>query len=326
MGPQPAVVVSEEVRAARADGLPVVALETSVVTGGRYPDNLETALAVDAAAREEGAVPARVAVIDGRFRVGVEDAELERLAAGPVDGKLSTRDLAHALHGGLTGGTTVSSSLIATVAAGVSVFAVAGIGGVHRGAETSFDVSTDLDQFTRSPVAVVCAGAKSLLDPGLTLEYLETVGVPVIGYRSDDFPGYYTRSTGHRVPHRLDRLEDVVGVMHRHWGLVAGSSVLVTHPIAEEWSLDADLLDRLVEEALAEARREGASGAGLTPFVLSAISKATDGRSGAVNRAVLLSTTRLAARLAVAEAEVLGAASDGPSVRAGAAPAGAVAP
>ena len=298
------VIVSDEVRAAVGTGAAVVAMETSVVAGGSYPHNLETALAVDRCARDEGAVPARVAVIDGALRVGVSDDELERLAKAADSQKISTRDLAVALHGGRTGGTTVSSSLIATVAAGIRVFAVAGIGGVHRGAEVSFDISTDLTEFTRSPVAVVCAGAKSLLDPALTLEYLETVGVPVIGYRSDDFPGYYTRSTGQPVPYRIDDLGELAAVMHRHWGAVSRSSVVVTHPIEEEWSIDADLLNTMVEDALREARATGATGPALTPFVLAAISKATDGRSALVNRAVLESTTRLAARLAVAEAAV----------------------
>jgi pseudouridine-5'-phosphate glycosidase len=312
---QSGVVVSDEVRTAIEDGGPVVAMETSVVAGGSYPNNLETALAVDRCAREEGAVPARVAVVDGVLRVGVSDTELERLAKAPDDKKISTRDLAVALHGGRTGGTTVSSSLIGTVAAGIRVFAVAGIGGVHRGAEVSFDVSADLTEFARSPVAVVCAGAKSLLDPALTLEYLETAGVPVIGYRSDDFPGYYTRSTGQSVPCRIDDLGHLAAVMHRHWGTVSDSSVLVTHPIEEEWSIDADLLNTMVEDALDEARTAGATGPALTPFVLSAITRATDGRSSLVNRAVLESTTRLAARLAVAEAATRSAEPAGPVVR-----------
>ncbi|WP_285729278.1 pseudouridine-5'-phosphate glycosidase [Nocardiopsis sp. ATB16-24] len=298
------VVVSEEVGAALACREPVVAMETSVLTGGTYPHNLETALAVDQRARDEGAVPARVALVDGVLRVGVTDTELELLAKGPAEGKISTRDMAVALHNGATGGTTVSSSLVGAVEAGIRVFAVAGIGGVHRGAEVSFDISADLTEFSRSPVAVVCAGAKSLLDPALTLEYLETAGVPVIGYRSDEFPGYYTRTTGCPVPHRLDDLEDVVGVMHKHWAAVSASSVLVTHPISEEWSIDSDLLNSMVASALEEARATGASGPDLTPFVLSAIAQATDGRSALVNRAVLESTTRLAARLAVVEASV----------------------
>lgn len=299
-----AVVISEEVGAALARQEPVVAMETSVVTGGTYPHNLETTLAVDQCAREEGAIPARVALIDGVLRVGVTDAELELLAKGPVSGKISTRDMAVALHSGATGGTTVSASLIGAVEAGLQVFAVAGIGGVHRGAESSFDISADLTEFSRSPMAVVCAGAKSLLDPALTLEYLETAGVPVIGYQSDDFPGYYTRSTGCPVPHRLDTLEDVVRTAHKHWSLVSSSSVLLTHPISEKWSIDPDLLSSMVERALSEADKVGASGSKLTPFVLEAIARATDGRSALVNRAVLESTTRLAARLAVVEAAV----------------------
>jgi pseudouridine-5'-phosphate glycosidase len=298
------VVVSEEVSAALAERAPVVAMETSVVTGGSHPQNLETALTVDSAARAEGAVPARVAVIGGELRVGVSDDELTALARDSEGRKIGARDLAVALHRGVTGGTTVSAALVGAVRAGIRVFSVAGIGGVHRGAETSFDISHDLVQFTRSPVAVVCAGAKSLLDPSLTLEYLETMGIPVIGFRSDCFPGYYTRSSGHPVPHRLDELADVVDVLHRHWTAVGNSAVLVTQPIEDEWSVDADLLDGLVAGALREATDAGATGSALTPFVLSALSRATKGRSSEVNRAVLVSTTRLAARLAVVEARV----------------------
>ena len=296
--PLKSLEVSDELRAAKVQGLPIVGLETSGITSGTYPHNLEIALAVDASARDEGAVPARVAVIDGQLKIGLNRAELEQLARTEPGVKLSNRDLAVAIAQGLTGGTTVSASLLIAEKAGLAVFAVAGIGGVHRGAEKSFDISADLAQFASSPLAVVCAGAKSLLDPALTIEYLETAGIPVIGYQSDYFPGYYTESTGVKVPHRLDDLADVVRAMHAHWNYVSRSAVLVTHPIAAEWSIDAAELDRLVDEALLAAASSGASGAGLTPFVLSAISHATAGRSVKVNDEVLLSTTRLGAQLA----------------------------
>lgn len=297
-----AILVAEEISDAQRRGLAVLGLESSGITSGKYPQNLEIAEAVDQAARAEGVIPARVAVIEGQLRIGLSTAELERLARCEHSPKISNRDLGISVAQQVTGGTTVSASLHLAARAHVAVFAVAGIGGVHRGAETSFDISADLVQFTKSPIAVVCAGTKSLLDPGLTLEYLETAGVPVIGYRSDYFPGYYTQSTGILVPHRLDALDDIVRTAHAHWSSAPSTAVLVTHPIPAEWSIDATLLDGLVTDALAAAAAAGASGAQLTPFVLSAISKATAGHSTQVNEAVLLSTTRVGALLAKEEA------------------------
>ncbi len=296
------LIVSAEVLDAQRSGMPVLGLETSGITSGAYPHNLEIADAVDRAALAEGVIPARIGVIDGQLRVGLSHEEVERLAQAKNATKIGNRDLGISVAGKVTGGTTVSASLHIAARAGITVFAVAGIGGVHRGAETSFDISADLVQFTKSPIAVVCAGAKSLLDPGLTLEYLETAGVPVIGFRSDFFPGYYTQSTGLAVPHRLDDLGDVVRAVHAHWDSAPRTAVLVTHPIAEEWSIDSSVLDELVTKALKDAAAAGQSGAQLTPFVLSAIAKATAGRSTQVNEAVLLSTTTIGALLAKEEA------------------------
>lgn len=299
------LVISQEVSEAIRGGRPVVGLESSNIVGGAYPANVLLAKELDATIRDHGAIPARVAALDGQVHVGLDEALLERLARDPDGAKVSNRGLAVALQRRQVAGTTVSASLIGAAAAGLRVFAVAGIGGVHRGAETSFDISTDLTQFADTPIAVVCAGAKSLLDPRLTLEYLETRGVPVIGYNSDDFPGYFTVSSGERVPHRSDDLREIAEIAHRHWADVAQTSVLITAPIPAEAGLDSAVLDDLIREALHTAQVQGATGADLTPFVLGAVAKATEGRSTEVNRAVLLSTVALAADYAVAEADVL---------------------
>lgn len=298
------VDISDEVRQALADGSPMVALETSGLIGSSYPGNLDMVLAVDEEARRNGALPVRIGVINGRARVGLSEDELRVLAQDPAARKLSDRDLAAALVTAAHGGTTVAASLILSTAVGIKIFAVAGIGGVHRGAQTSFDISADLHRFASAPSLVVCAGAKSLLDPALTLEYLETQGIPVIGYLSSDFPGYYTRSTGHPVPTRIDDLHQIAATAELHWQLISDSSVLVTHPIPQEWSIDAGHLNSLVEQALEKAASADATGAALTPFVLAALSEATDGRSVEVNRAVLKSTITVAAQLAVAHATV----------------------
>ncbi|GLJ78715.1 pseudouridine-5'-phosphate glycosidase [Microbacterium imperiale] len=298
------LVISPEVGEAIGGGRPVVGLESSNIVGGSYPANVLLAEELDATIRDHGAIPARVAALDGQVHVGLDKALLDRLARDPSGAKVSNRGLAVALQRMQAAGTTVSASLIGAAAAGLRVFAVAGIGGVHRGAETSFDISTDLTQFAETPIAVVCAGAKSLLDPRLTLEYLETRGVPVIGYKSDDFPGYLTVSSGEPVPHRSDDLREIAEIVHRHWADVARTSVLITTPIPTEAALDSALLDDLIREALDTAQAQGATGADLTPFVLGAVAEATEGRSTEVNRAVLLSTVALAADYAVTEADV----------------------
>ncbi|MBF4592363.1 pseudouridine-5'-phosphate glycosidase [Curtobacterium flaccumfaciens] len=298
------IIVERAVQEALDQGAPVVALESSNITAGVLPANLELARDMDAAVAAHGALPARVAMLDGSLHVGLTEDELVRIATEHDEEKVSTRDLAVGMARNATAGTTVSASLIASVAAGIRVFAVAGIGGVHRGAETSFDISTDLTQFQTSPSLVVCAGAKSLLDPRLTLEYLETAGVPVIGYASDDFPGYLAVSSGERNPLRSDDLQEIARIAHHHWADVTRSAVLVTSPLPAEDGVDPDVLLRLINDALEEAATSGASGAALTPFVQRAVAAATNGRSSTANRAALLSTVSLAADLAVEEAAV----------------------
>jgi pseudouridine-5'-phosphate glycosidase len=290
--------ISTEVSAALADGQPIVAMETSVVSGGTFPANYESALQVDAAIRNAGATPARVALIDGSIKLGVTSSELERLAHENSSRKVGSRDIALAMATRTTAGTTVSASIIVAASAGIRVFSVAGIGGVHRGAETSLDISTDLDELARQRIAVVCAGAKSLLDPALTLEYLETKGIPVVGLGTKMFPNYYGVSSGYEVPWTLSTTEDVARFIDIHLGSGLPGGVLVTKPIAEADALPSDILNEAVENALDSARNEGIRGQALTPVVLSAISEATGGASVQANRAVLVSTAVAAADIA----------------------------
>ncbi|MFI9828313.1 pseudouridine-5'-phosphate glycosidase [Streptomyces sp. NPDC051913] len=291
--------IDEEVREALHEGRPVVALESSAIPHGLpYPANLDLALDIDAAVRAEGAVPARVALLDGRIRVGMTKEQLELFAADPAVPKVSTRDMGITLARGGSGATTVSSSLVAAELAGIRVFAVAGIGGVHRDAPDTFDISADLVQFTRSRVAVVCAGAKSMLHPAWTLEWLETAGIPVLGYRCDDFPAYLSVSSGIPNPHRLDDLREIAAVVLAHWRAGNATSPLITHPIHEADGIPSADIEAALADATAEAKAAGVSGPAITPYLLKAISKATEGRTSAANRAVLLSTASLAGQFA----------------------------
>ncbi len=295
--------VSEEVRTALADGKPIVGLESSVVTGGKWPANFETAKLVEATLREGGAVPARIAIQDGVVKVGVPEEELEELANAGLKGKASTRDIAFAVATNKSVGTTVSSSLVVCSQVGIPVFSVAGIGGVHFGATESFDISTDLTQFSRSRIAVVCAGAKSMLDPKLTLEVLETLGVPVVSYKWDFFPGYFTQSTSELSPLRLDDMDQLSKLVKAHWHLPDTGAVLITHPIPKEHSIDEDRLNPLIQQAIQACKRDGIVGQDVTPAILKIISEATEGKSDLINRAVLVSTAKIAAEAAVAIAQ-----------------------
>ncbi|MDJ0318688.1 pseudouridine-5'-phosphate glycosidase [Arthrobacter antibioticus] len=290
--------VSDEVRSALSEDRPVVAMETSVVSGGKYPTNFASAQEVDDAIHAAGATPARVALIDGRIKLGLTPEELERLAHENSPRKVGTRDLAVALSTNLTAGTTVSSSIIVAASVGIKVFSVAGIGGVHRGAETSLDISTDLEELARQPIAVVCAGAKSLLDPALTLEYLETKGIPVVGLGTQMFPNYYGVSSGQEVPWTLNSIDEVAKFIGIHLALNLPGGVIVTKPIADDAALAPEILNDAVEVALTQAREQGVRGQALTPVVLSAISASTDGASVHANRAVLVSTAVAAAEIA----------------------------
>jgi pseudouridine-5'-phosphate glycosidase len=300
------VQVSGEVAQALRERRPVVALESTLVAHGMpWPRNLETARALEATVRESGAVPATIAVIDGRPTAGLDGADLERIARGGRDiAKVSRRDVPIVVARGHTGATTVAGTLIIAALAGIRVFATGGIGGVHRGAEASFDVSADLPELARTSVAVVCAGAKSVLDLARTLEYLETHGVPVIGYRTDRFPAFFSRDSGFGVDARVDAPEDVARVMQAKWALGLNGGLVVANPIPEAHEVPRERIERATRQALEEARAQGVTGKALTPFLLARIDALTGGESLDANVQLVLSNARLAARIAVAYAEL----------------------
>jgi len=293
--------VAPEVAAALAAGRPVVALESTIITHGMpWPQNLETALRVEAAVRDAGAVPATVAVRAGRLQAGLPAEALEHLARrGLAVAKASRRDLARLVAAGQDGATTVAATMIVAARAGIRVFATGGIGGVHRGAATTFDISADLMELARTPVAVVCAGAKSILDLPLTLEVLETHGVPVLGYGCDHLPAFFCRDSGLPLDQRVDDVTQLAAIVQAHWALGLGSGVVVAQPIPEADALPREAMDATIAEALAEAERAGVAGKALTPFLLDRVSRMTAGRSLAANIALVLNNARLAAALAV---------------------------
>jgi pseudouridine-5'-phosphate glycosidase len=295
--------VAPAVAEALAAGRPVVALESTVIAHGLpRPANVEVALALEAAVRAEDAVPATIAVLDGRIVVGLSGAEIERLGNTPGVLKASRRDLAPALACGATAATTVAGTLAVATLVGVRFFATGGIGGVHRGAARTFDISADLIELGRAPVVTVCAGAKSILDLPRTLEYLETQGVPVVGYQTDELPAFYTRGSGLRLPHRADSPATVAAMAHALWASGLGGGLLVTCPIPEEHALPAATLEAAITKALAAARAAHVGGPALTPFLLARVAEATGGKSIAANRALLLNNATQAARFASAYA------------------------
>lgn len=295
------LIVEPEVREALAAGAAVVALESTIITHGMpFPQNLDMARNVEARVRENGAVPATIAIMDGKFRVGLAGPEIERLArAGGTAAKASRRDVAALVAGGGMAGTTVATTMQIAAYAGIAVFATGGIGGVHRGAETSFDVSADLDELARTPVAVVCAGAKSILDIPKTLEVLETKGVPVLGYGTDDFPAFWARSSGNKVDRRYDDVAEIAAVIETQFGLKLGG-VLVANPIPESHALDAAEMESWIDAALRGAEQEGVARNQLTPFLLQRIFELTGGRSLVANIALVENNAAVAARIAVA--------------------------
>jgi pseudouridine-5'-phosphate glycosidase len=291
--------VADEVREALAAGQPVVALESTVIAHGLpRPANVEVALAMEAEVRRVGAVPATVALLDGRIVVGLSASEIERLGTESAVLKVSRRDLGPALARSATGATTVAGTLVCAALAGVRVFATGGIGGVHRGGAASFDISADLIELARSPVLTVCAGAKAILDLPLTLEYLETHGVPVIGYGTDELPAFYCRTSGLPVPHRADTPAEVAAIARAQWESGVGGGLLVTCPIPVEHALPPDAMQAAIDQALAEAADAGVSGPALTPFLLARVGELTGGESIAANRALLLHNAAHAAEFA----------------------------
>ncbi|MBB4143636.1 pseudouridine-5'-phosphate glycosidase [Rhizobium rhizoryzae] len=295
--------LSREVAEALAAGGPVVALESTIITHGMpYPANLETALAVEDVVRENGAVPATIAVIDGELRAGLERAELEALAQAKGVVKASGRDLAVAMVRKQSAGTTVSATMLLADLAGIDIFATGGVGGVHRGAEQSFDISADLTELGRTKTAVVCAGVKSILDIAKTLEYLETQRVPVIAYGTDEFPAFFTRTSGFKADHRLDAAEEIASAMHLHHKLGTGTGLLIANPIPEEAALSNAFIDGTIADAVREAEERGIGRKELTPFLLARINELSKGESLKANIALVKNNAALAARMAVAYA------------------------
>ncbi|MEU3994904.1 MULTISPECIES: pseudouridine-5'-phosphate glycosidase [Streptomyces] len=299
------LMVSEEVREALAANRPVVALESTIIAHGLpRPRNLEVALELEAAVRREGAVPATIAVLDGRPRVGLDEKQLERIASGDGIRKLGHRDLPLAVATGADGATTVSATALLAALAGVRVFATGGLGGVHREWTVTQDESADLGLLARTRITVVCAGVKSILDVPATLQRLETLGVAVAGYGTDRFPGFYLSDSGHPVDWRLDTPEQVAEVMRAQDALRGpGSALIVANPVAEEEQLDPVLHARVLDEALRACRAEGVTGQAVTPFLLGHLVRGTDGASLAANLAAVRGNVRLAARVAAAWAD-----------------------
>ncbi len=296
------LAISPDVKFALADRQPVVALESTIITHGMpYPQNLETALAVEQVVRDNGAVPATIAVMDGKCQVGVAGDTLEQLARTGLDAaKASRRDLAAILAKRLTAGTTVATTMQIAAMAGIRVFATGGIGGVHRGAESTFDISADLTELAQTPVAVVCAGAKSILDIGKTLEVLETNGVPVIGYGTDAFPAFFARESGFGVDYRLDTPEDVAALIATQTELNMPGGVLVANPIPEADALDADEIDGRIAAAITDAEAQGITRKDLTPYLLNRIFELTGGKSLTANIALVKNNAAVAAQIAAA--------------------------
>ena len=293
--------IAPEVQEALANGKPVVALESTIISHGMpYPQNVETALNVEKIIRENGAVPATIAVIGGRLKAGLTPEEIDYLGkTGAGVAKASRRDLPVLVALGRDGATTVTTTMMIAHMAGISVFATGGIGGVHRGAETTMDISADLEELAQTPVMVVCAGAKSILDLGLTLEYLETHGVPVIGYGTEELPAFYTRKSGFGVDYRLDTPAELAARLPRQAGDgPAGGGMLVTNPIPEEYSMDADVINKAIDEAVEEAKEQGIHGKATTPFLLAKIKDLTGGDSLASNIQLVYNNARLAAKTA----------------------------
>ncbi|MBR5791881.1 MAG: pseudouridine-5'-phosphate glycosidase [Ruminiclostridium sp.] len=298
----PYLDIHPEVAEALANGRPVVALESTIISHGMpYPQNVQTALAVEEVVRQTGAVPATIAILGGRLKAGLTREEIEYLGQqGQQVTKTSRRDLAVLVAKGMDGATTVATTMMIAHMAGIRVFATGGIGGVHRGAETTMDISADLQELARTDVAVVCAGAKAILDLKLTLEYLETHGVPVLGYQTQELPAFYTRTSGLSVDYRVDTPEELAAVLKVRKDLGLAGGVLVTNPIPEAWSMDPALINAAIDRAVAEAEDQGITGKAVTPFLLARVKEITGGDSLEANIALVKNNAALAARIAAA--------------------------
>ena len=292
--------ISPEVQKALAEGKPVVALESTIISHGMpYPKNVETAMLVEKTIRDNGAVPATIAIIGGRLKAGLSPEEIEYLGkSGRKVAKVSRRDLAAIVARGADGATTVTTTMIIAHMAGIKVFATGGIGGVHRGAETTMDISADLEELASTPVMVVCAGAKSILDLGLTLEYLETTGVPVIGYGTDELPAFYTRRSGFGVDYRVDTPAQLAAMFKAQQELGMKGGMLVTNPIPEQYAMDKEVIDAAIDQAVKESKEQGIHGKETTPFLLARVVELTGGDSLESNIQLVLNNAIVASKTA----------------------------
>lgn len=292
--------INKEVKTAIEEKKPVVALESTIISHGMpYPKNVETALEVEKIIKCMGAIPSTIAILDGKIKVGLSRDEIEYLGKAKDVYKVSRRDLPFIVAKGFSGATTVASTMIISKLAGIKVFVTGGIGGVHRGAEESFDISADLQELAHTDVAVVCAGAKSILDLGLTLEYLETFGVPVVGYKTDEFPAFFTRKSGYGVDYRVDSEMELAKAIKAKWDLGLMGGIVVANPIPEEYEMDKDVIDKAIEEALKEAEEKGIKGKKVTPFLLSSVKDKTGGDSLESNIELVYNNAKVGANLAI---------------------------
>ncbi len=293
--------INPEVNAALAAGMPVVALESTIISHGMpYPQNVETALKVEKIIRDNGAIPATISILKGRLKVGMTNEEIEYLGKAGLDViKTSRRDIPFIVAQQSDGATTVASTMILADMAGIKVFATGGIGGVHRGAQQTYDISADLQELAHTDVAVVCAGAKSILDIGLTLEYLETQGVPVVGYQTDTLPAFYTRDSEFGVDYRLDNSQQIAAAMKVKWGMNLEGGMVIANPIPEEFAMNGDEITNAINDAVAEMEVKGISGKASTPFLLAKVAERTKGSSLKSNIELVFNNAKLAAEIAV---------------------------
>ncbi|MEQ3346169.1 pseudouridine-5'-phosphate glycosidase [Peptoniphilus senegalensis] len=293
------VEYSDEVKKAMEEGKPVVALESTIISHGMpYPQNIETAKACEEIIRENGAVPATTAIIGGKIKIGLSDDELEFMATSKDIIKASRRDFAYIVSRGLNGATTVASTIIASRLAGIKIFVTGGLGGVHRNAEVTFDISRDLEELAANDIMIVCAGCKSILDIGLTLEYLETKGVPVFGYQTDYMPAFFTRKSEFKVDYNIKNPKEAADAAKAQWELGLQGGILLTNPIPESDSMDEEKINLAIEKALVEAEEKGIHGKETTPFLLSKVLEVTEGKSLEVNIALVKNNARLGAEVA----------------------------
>ncbi len=294
------LVISEEVKRALDENRPVVALESTIISHGMpYPENVEFAKNVEKLIRERGVTPATIAIMEGKLKVGINDDDLEILAHTENVAKVSRRDIGYVVSQKKLGATTVATTMMIANLAGIKVFATGGIGGVHRGAQQTFDISADLEELARTNVAVVCAGAKSILDIGLTLEYLETAGVPVVGYRTEKFPAFYCTDSGYNVDYKIDSAEEIAEMLKAKWEIGINGGAVIGNPVPEEFALNKEYMNEIISNALRQADEKGIKGKNITPFLLDTIKNMTGGESLKTNVELAMNNAKLACDIAI---------------------------